>query len=153
MSNKKVSRYYKKFRDAEEAVDSYLNEVGGALAESQYISEPSDFLEALEKRIDDREVARVQLERVVREEQTGIGPITVQNRTVVSYDGAYLYDLFKDNPEVRDQLVEVQYKVKSSAFTKLAHEGTINAKQAGKAVTGRKNTVALRGVPTKIGLL
>lgn len=148
----KVKRYYKKFRNACEAVDHYIQEVGEILHENNYTKSPTEFAEELENRTDARESARLQLERVVREEKVSIGPIVVENRTTVNYDGEYLYNLFADDEETRDQLVEVVYKVKSAAFNRLATEGRIAPKNVEKAVVSRKHTVALKGMPQKVGL-
>lgn len=148
-NTKKVKRYYEDFQKASQAVEDYIDEVGGCLEECEFISDASEFRETLEERIDKREAHRIQLERVVREEQLGIGPITVQNRTTVTYDGEYLYNNLPE--ELRDQVVEVAYKVKSPEFKKLATNGSISAEQAAEAILTRKESVALKGVPTKIG--
>lgn len=149
-NTKKVGRYYNKFQEAAQAVEDYIDEVGGCLADEGYIAEASEFRETLEQKTDAREAARLQLERVVREEQLGIGPITVSNRVTVTYDGKYLYDNLPE--DVRDQCVEVVYKVKTAEFKKLTADGTITSDQVNEAILNRKESVALKGVPAKIGL-
>ena len=148
----KVKRYYKKFRNACESLDRYIAEVGEILFENNYTKSSTAFSEELEDRTDTREAARLQLERVVREEKVSVGPIVVENRTTVSYDGEYLFNLFADDEETRDQLVEVVYKVKPATFNRLATEGRIAPKDINKAVVARKQTVALKGLPQKVGL-
>lgn len=149
-NEKKVKRYYKQFQKAAQGVEDYIDEVGECLEEAGYIADASEFRESLEQRTDAREAARIQLERVVREEQLGIGPITVTNRVTVNYDGEYLY---KNLPEdLRDKVVEVVYKVKSAEFKKLATNGEISTEELSEAIIGRKESVALKGVPQKIGL-
>lgn len=150
--NAKVKRYYNRFRKASEALEGYLDDVGEALAEGNYISQASDFRDELESRTDTRESARLQLERVIREEEVSVGPVVVENRTTVSYDGEYLFNKFKDDPETRDSLVDVVYKVKTAAFNRMARDGQLTSKDVDKATLGRKRTVALKGMPQKIGL-
>lgn len=149
-NEKKVKRYYKQFQEAAQGVEDYMDEVGDCLAEANYIADSSEFRETLEQKTDAREAARIQLERVVREEQLGIGPITVSNRVTVNYDGKYLYDNLPEN--LRDKVVEVVYKVKSAEFKKLATNGEISAEEVSDAIVGRKESVALKGVPQRIGL-
>ena len=148
----KVKRYYRRFNKATEELNDYLEDVGESLADGGYVSQASDFLEQLESKTDAREAARIQLERVIREERVGIGPITVENRTTVSYAGKYLWDVFKDDPETRDELIEVVYKVKTPKFNQLVKEGRLKPKDVDKAIEARKQTVALKGLPGKIGL-
>lgn len=149
-NKKKVDRYYRKFQETSKAVEDYIDEVGQCLEEGEYIQDASEFRETLESRTDAREAARIQLERVVREEQVGVGPITVSNRVTVSYDGEYLYNNL--DPSIRDQVVEVVYKVKGTEFKRLSANGEIDASKVEGAILSRKETVALKGVPTKIGL-
>lgn len=149
-NKKKVERYYRKFQEASQAVEDYIDEVGECLEEGQFIAAASEFRETMEEKTDAREAARIQLERVVREEQLGIGPITVTNRTSVTYDGKYLYENL--DPELRDQVVVVEYKVKGPEFKKLAANGKLSPEQVSEAVLQRVNSVAVKGVPTKIGL-
>jgi len=91
-NRKKVDRYFGKFQEAAQAVDDYIDEIGSCLEEAEFIADASEFRETLEQRTDAREASRIQLERVVREEQLGVGPITVSNRVTTTYDGAYLYN-------------------------------------------------------------
>lgn len=148
----KVKRYYRRFNKASEELNDYLEDVGESLADGGYISQASDFLEQLESKTDAREAARLQLERVIREERVSIGPITVENRTTVSYAGEYLYKVLEDDPEARDELIEVIYKVRTPKFEQMVKEGRIKPRDVDKAIVARKQTVALKGMPTKIGL-
>lgn len=150
--NAKVKRYYRRFQKASESLTGYLEEVGEALAEGGYISQASDFLEDLEGRTDARESARLQLERVIREEEVSVGPVVVEHRTSTTYDGEYLYKKFEKEPELRDDLIEVVYKVKPAVFNRLVKEGHVSPKVVDKATVARKRTTALKGMPSKIGL-
>lgn len=149
-NEKKVARYYQQFQEAAQAVDDYIDEVGHCLAEADYIADAAEFRESMEAKTDAREAARLQLERVVREEQVGIGPITVSNRVTVTYDGKYLYDNLSE--ELREQCVEIVYKVKGEEFKKLVASGDIKADHVDSAILSRKESVALKGIPPKIGL-
>jgi len=146
----KVERYYKKFQEASQAVEDYIDEVGNCLEESDYIANASEFRETLEQKTDAREAARIQLERVVREERIGVGPITVSNRVTVVYDGKYLFDNL--DPSIRDKVVTIEYKVNSTEFKRLSSSGEIDQDKVQGAILDRKESVALKGVPTKIGL-
>ena len=148
----KVKRYYKRFQKASEELQGYLTEVGDALEDGGYVSDSAEFMNELESRTDARESARLQLERVIREEAVSIGPITVENRTTVSYDGAFLYKKLEDDPELRDEMIEVVYKVKAPVLNRLVKEGHLSAKDIDKATLARKSTIALKGMPSKIGL-
>ena len=150
--NAKVKRYYRRFQKASEALTKYLNEVGDALEEGGYIPQSSDFLDDLERLTDTRESSRLQMERVIREEEVSVGPVVVEHRTTTTYDGAYLYKKFEDDPDTRDSLVEVVYKVKPAVFNRLVKEGQISSKAVDKATVARKRTTALKGMPSKIGL-
>lgn len=149
-NQKKVERYYTQFQSAAQAVEDYIDEVGECLAEAEFIAAPEEFRETLEQKTDAREAARIQLERVVREEQLGVGPITVSNRVTVVYDGEYLYNNLPEN--LRDQVIDVVYKVNNAKFKDLTASGDITQDQVASAIVSRKESVALKGVPQKIGL-
>lgn len=151
-NKKKVDRYHSKYQEADQNLEKYLDEVGAALFEGGFTRSADDFRDRLEAVTDARENARLQLERVVREEEIGVGSITVSERTTVTYNGAFLYDLFESNPKVRDRLIEVVYKVKGPEFNKLSKAGHITPEQATQAVVARKRSIALKGVPKRVGL-
>ena len=148
MSNtNKVNRYYRNFLEASEALYDYIEEVGSCLEECEYISDSREFRDRLDKLIEDRNSATVQLERVVREEKIGVGPITVTERTVIHYDGKTLYRQLSDKPEIRDKIIEIEYKVKTPEFRKAVSDGTLTSEQKDSAILDIKKSTTLKGVP------
>lgn len=147
---KKVDSYYKKFLKADQKIDEYIDEVGSELMDCGFCLSPEEFRETLQGMMDERENARIQFERVVREERVSIGPIVVTKRSNTAYDGKYLFDNL--DPSIRDEVVEVKYSVKAANIKKLSASGSIPIQILADSIIDTRETVALKGVPSKIGL-
>lgn len=132
---------------------AYSEWQGAISARDKFMEQHQALFEEFENILDDQNRKRDRLERVCREEGIGIGPITVNHRNQVKFDGEYLWGLFEDDPDIRDELVEIDYKIKRPVFDRLVTDGRIKRAQAARAILEEKQVVALSGVPTKAQIL
>lgn len=137
---KRVNRYYRKFKEAQERLNKFM-------------MDNEEVMEQLDGLSDEYNACLDKLQRACREEEFGIGPISVAHRQSPVFNGEYLYKLFENQPEIRDEMITIQYKVKKPVFERLAQSGMITNAQAKKAVTEVKHSVALSGVPESVTLV
>lgn len=138
--DRKVKRAHKEWKAAIDKRDIFMG---------QY----QEIFEEFEEILDEVNRKRDRLERVCREEGVGVGPITVSRRTKTTYDGRFLYDMFEDDPDAQDELVQIEYRVKTPVFQRFVQEGRIKRGAVSKAVLDEKITYSLSGVPPKAQIL
>lgn len=137
---KRVNRYYRKFKTSQEKLNKFMMDNEEIMTQFDELSD--EYNAALDK-----------LQRSCREEEFGVGPISVSHRERPIFDGGYLWNVLKDRPDVRDELIEVQYKVKKPVFERLAKDGQLTKAQIKKGVSEVKHTVALTGIPESVNLV
>ena len=137
---KRVNRYYRKFKEAQEKLNKFM-------MDNEEVIEQFDALS------DEYNACLDKLQRACREEEFGIGPISVSHRESPVFNGEYLYKILENQPEIRDELITVQYKVKKPVFERLAKSGVLSSAQSKKAVADVKHSVALSGVPESVTLV
>lgn len=137
---KRVNRYFHKFKTAQEKLNKFMSLNEETMEEFDALSD--EYNAALDK-----------LQRACREEEFGIGPISVSHRERPVFDGSFLWDALASKPEIRDELITVEYKVKKPVFERLAKDGQLTQSQIKKAVAEVKHSVALTGVPESVNLV
>lgn len=139
-AEKRVRRLEKKYEKANDELREF---------EEQH----ADIMDELRKLATLREAVLQELEIAVRE--TGIGAAGMQITLIPKreFDGAYLYDTFKDDPDIRDRLVKVEYKVVPKEFDSLQKMGLISGRIADRAITDVKETTRVdhRPKPFQLG--
>jgi hypothetical protein len=139
LDERRVKEAYKKYTEARVALDEFMQ------ANSPMFEEAYDLTDKVN-------VTRKRLEQACRETGIGVGPITAVRSQHVTFNVDYLESLFRDEPEVLEQLIVLEKKVQKKAFEALVSDGTISRAQAQKAIADTEDRIRLNGLPTEIVL-
>lgn len=134
-AKRKVDRLAKSYREAQEALDEYQEEY-------------EDILDGFEKLAIERNIALDKLKRGCKDARMSAGPLEIVVQKNRVFDGKYLYD--KLDGDIRDKIVEVQYKVKPAIFDKFVQSGDIEPKMAKKSVAEMKEVIKALNSPPEI---
>lgn len=99
-----------------------------------------------------REAALQELEVAVRETRINAAGMQVSVVPRRDYDGEALFRHFESDPDIRDRLVKVQYKVVSQEFDSLLKQGMISGKLADRMTLDIKETVRINHRPKSFQL-
>ena len=136
-AKRKVERLARAYRQAQTALDNYHEEYEDILAEFERL--------AIE-----RNIALDKLKRGCKETKMSAGPFDIIVSQTREFDGGYLYESLDDS--IRDEVVEIQYKVKPKMFDKYVQSGHIITKIAQKAVVGTSESPKALNGPKEIVL-
>jgi len=100
-----------------------------------------------------REVAREQL--IIAVTETGIAgggmnPVPTNKRT---FDGNYLHYMLEEDKDLRDELVEVVYQVKSKKFDEAVRTGRLDKSVASRTITDIARGLQIKNKPKEINFL
>lgn len=134
---KRVARLYKVYEKAQDKLD-------------QFRGQHEEVFEHFSQLANERNVALDQAKRAMRETGIGMGPIEVIEQATRVFDGKYLYTKFKEQKELRSELVNVEFKVNAKGFDRLVQAGDIDPKIASRAVIDIKRIKKALHVPSEI---
>jgi chromosome segregation ATPase len=135
-AKRKVQRLTRAYNKAQEELDNYQEEYEDILAE-------------FEKLAIERNIALDKLKRGCKEARISSGPFEIVTQRNRVFDGNYLYDSIEDD-EIRDAVVQIQYKVQPAMFDKFVQAGGIDAKTAQKSISEIKEIVKALNSPPEI---
>jgi len=154
-AQRRVKRLEKKFTQANDDLRDF--EEGETTFKCPHCGEDMDvdnsiILNDLRKLALLREAALQELETAVRETRIGAAGMQVTVVPRREFDGEGLYNHFASDPDIRDRLVKVQYKVVSQEFDSMLRQGMISGKVADKLTLDIKETVRVNHKPKNFQL-
>ena len=111
-----------------------------------------DVLDEFRSLVSQRETALKELEIAVRETRIAAAGMTTSIVPKRVFDGRLLYEYFEDDPDVRDNLIKVEYRVDTKVFDQLQRMGHISPNLADSAVSDVKETVRVNSRPKSFQL-
>lgn len=99
-----------------------------------------------------RETALQDLENAVRETRIDAGGMEVRVTPRRSFDGAYLWARLEGQPDVRDRLLKMDYKVDANLFDMLVRSGNLDGEDVDKAVKNIKEIISVYKRPPSFQL-
>lgn len=113
----------------------------------EFEEDNSEIVDEYKALIVQRESALKELEIAVRETRIGAAGMTTSLVPKRIFDGRALYEYFEDDPDVRDSLVKLEFKVDTKVFDQLTRLGHINAHLADAAITDVREIVRVNSKP------
>lgn len=129
-AEKRVKRLERKFQKANEEL-------------RQFEEDHADIFDEMRKLATLREAVLQELETAVRETRIGAAGMQITVVPMREFDGEYLWDAFKHDPQTREKLIRVSYKVNTKEFDSLQRLGLINGRVADRAVVDVKEQVRI----------
>lgn len=113
----------------------------------EFEEDNAEIIDAFKALIAQRESALKELEIAVRETRIAAAGMTTSLVPKRIFDGRVLYEYFEDDPEVRDNLIKLEFRVDTKVFDQLTRLGHINAHLAEAAISDVKETVRVNSKP------
>lgn len=112
----------------------------------------ADIFDELRRLATLREAVLQELEIAVRETRIGAAGMTTTIVPKRDFDGEFLYKAFASDPDTRDRLVRVEYKVVAKEFDSLQRLGFIKPSIADRAIVDVKEQVRVDHRPKSFQL-
>lgn len=113
----------------------------------EFAEDNSEIIDEYKALVVQRESALKELEIAVRETRIGAAGMTTSIVPKRVFDGRALYEYFEDDPDIRDNLIKLEFKVDTKVFDQLTRLGHINAHLADAAVTDVKEIIRVNSKP------
>jgi hypothetical protein len=118
----------------------------------EFEEENAEVMDRLRELATLRETALQDLETAVRETRINAGGMEVRVSPRRTFDGAYLWTRLEAQPDVRDRLLKVDYKVDANLFDMLVRSGNLDGEDVDKSVKDIKEIVSVYKRPPSFQL-